>query len=49
MAKLETHHERMMARMDSQRDKVEACLERTEATDLEANPEEVRVGASGCL
>jgi hypothetical protein len=30
----------MMARMDSQLEKVEACLGKTEATNLEASPEE---------
>jgi hypothetical protein len=30
-----------MARMDSQLRKMEACLEKTEAMDLEANPEEI--------
>jgi hypothetical protein len=35
VAKLDAHHERMMARMNSQ-------LENTEATDLEANPEEIQ-------
>jgi hypothetical protein len=40
MAKLAAHHERMMARMDSQLKKMEACLGKMEAMDLEANPEE---------
>jgi hypothetical protein len=35
MAKLDAHHERMMFRMNSQ-------LEKMEATDLEANPEEMQ-------
>jgi hypothetical protein len=41
IAKLDTHHERMMARMDSQLQKMETCREKTNATDLEANPEEI--------
>jgi hypothetical protein len=41
LAKLDAHHKRMMARMDSQLDKIEVCLEKTEAMDLEANPEEI--------
>jgi hypothetical protein len=32
---------RMMARMDSQLEEMEAHLEKTEATDLEANPEQI--------
>jgi hypothetical protein len=31
----------MMARMDSHLEKMEACLGKTEATDFEANPEEI--------
>jgi hypothetical protein len=47
LAKLDAHHERKMARMDSQLEKMKACLGKMEATDLEANPEErVLVGAS---
>jgi hypothetical protein len=34
------HHKRMMARMNSQLEKMEACLGKMEATDLEANPKE---------
>jgi hypothetical protein len=30
----------MMARMDTQLERIEACLEKMEATDFEANPEE---------
>jgi hypothetical protein len=41
MAKLDAHHERMMVRMDSQPEKMEACIEKTEATNLEANPEKL--------
>jgi hypothetical protein len=41
LAKLDAHHEKMMARMDCQLEKMEACLEKMEATDLEANPEEI--------
>lgn len=33
---------RMMAKIDSQLEKMEACLSRTEATDLEANSEEIK-------
>jgi hypothetical protein len=45
MAKLDAHHKKMMARMDSQLEKMdttilEANREKMEATDLEANPEE---------
>jgi hypothetical protein len=39
-AKLDAHHERMMTGTDSQPKKMVACLEKTEAMDLEANPEE---------
>jgi hypothetical protein len=39
-AKLDAHHESMMARMNSQLMKMKACLGKTEAMDLEANPEE---------
>jgi hypothetical protein len=38
--KSDAHHERMMARMNSQLEKMEACLGKMEATDLEANPKE---------
>jgi hypothetical protein len=41
LAKLDAHHKRMMTRMDSKLEKMEACLGKTEATDLEANPEEM--------
>jgi hypothetical protein len=40
-AKVEAHHERMVAKMDIQLEKMEACLGATEAVDLEANPEEI--------
>jgi hypothetical protein len=43
LAKLDAHHERMVARMDYQLEKMETCLGKSEATDLEANPEETRV------
>jgi hypothetical protein len=43
LAKLDVQHERMMTRMDSQQEKMEACLEKTEVMDLEENPEEIRV------
>jgi hypothetical protein len=39
LAKLDAHHERMMSRMAYQLGKMEACLVKIEATDLEANPE----------
>jgi hypothetical protein len=39
--KLNGRHERMMARLDSQLEKMEACLEKTQAMDLEVNPEEI--------
>jgi hypothetical protein len=40
LVKMEAHHERMMARMDSQLEKMEVCLGNTGAKDLEANPKE---------
>jgi hypothetical protein len=40
LTKLDAHHERMMAGIDSQLEEMEACLGKTEATDLMANPEE---------
>jgi hypothetical protein len=40
MAKLDARHERMVTRMDSQLENREACLEKTEVVELEANPEE---------
>jgi hypothetical protein len=40
LAKLDACHKNMMARMLSQLEKMEACLEKTEALDLEANLEE---------
>jgi hypothetical protein len=43
LAKLDAHHERIMARMDSQLEKMEACLGKTETMDFEANPKEKRV------
>jgi hypothetical protein len=43
MVKLYAYHKRMMARMDSQLGKMEACLEETEAME----EIRVRVGASG--
>jgi uncharacterized protein YhaN len=39
LAKLDARHERMMARMCSQLEKMEACLRKVEATDLEENQE----------
>jgi hypothetical protein len=41
LAKMETNQERMMDKMDSQLEKMEACLGKTEATDFEANSEEI--------
>jgi hypothetical protein len=41
LAKLDARHERMKARMGSQLGKMEACLKKTETTDLQANPEEI--------
>jgi hypothetical protein len=41
MAKLDTHHKRMMAKMDSWLEKMEACLEKTATLDSEANPEAI--------
>jgi hypothetical protein len=41
MAKLDAHHERMMTKIDSQLAVMEACLGKTEATDLQADPEEM--------
>jgi hypothetical protein len=38
---MEAHHERMMTKTDSQLEKMKACLGKTEAADLEANPEEI--------
>jgi hypothetical protein len=43
LANLEDHHERMMARMASQLEKMEVCLVKMEATELEANPEEKEI------
>jgi hypothetical protein len=45
LAKFDGHHERMMARMDSQLEKMEDCLGNKKATDLESNPEEVQYKA----
>jgi hypothetical protein len=39
LANLDAHHERIMARMYSKLEKMEAYLGKTEAMDLEANPE----------
>jgi hypothetical protein len=41
LAKLDAHHERVMAGMDSQLEKLEVCLGKTEVADLEANSEEI--------
>jgi hypothetical protein len=40
LPKLDACHKKMMARMLSQLEKMETCLEKTEAMDLEANLEE---------
>jgi hypothetical protein len=44
-AKMDSHHEKLMLIMKAGKRKIEpmmeACLEKTEATDLEANPEEI--------
>jgi hypothetical protein len=45
LAKMEANQDRMMVEMDSQLQKMDACLGQTEATDLEANPEEIRSDA----
>jgi hypothetical protein len=37
LAKLDAHHERMIAMMDSQLEKMVTCPQKTKATDLEAN------------
>jgi hypothetical protein len=42
LVKLDVHHERMMVKVDFQLEKMEASLEKTEATYLEANPEEIK-------
>jgi hypothetical protein len=49
LAKLGAHQERMMTRMDSQLEKMEACSGKMEPMDLEANPEKKRdcSGAAG--
>jgi hypothetical protein len=39
LARMEAHNERMMAKMDTQLEEMEACLGKTDATNLEANPE----------
>jgi hypothetical protein len=41
LAKVEAKQVRMMARMDYWLEKIEACLGKTEATNLDANPEEI--------
>jgi DNA repair exonuclease SbcCD ATPase subunit len=45
MAKLDAGHNRTMARMDSKLETMEACLGETEATNLEASPEEIEFEA----
>jgi hypothetical protein len=41
MAKLDAHYERMEAPVDISIEKMEVSLQKTEATDLEANPGEI--------
>jgi hypothetical protein len=41
LAKMEANQERMMARMDTQLEKMEACVGKTEVMNLDANPEEI--------
>jgi hypothetical protein len=41
LAKMEAHQERIMTNMDSQLEKMEACLGKAEATDLVANPQKM--------
>jgi hypothetical protein len=36
--RIDVSQEKLMAKMDAQLEKLEACLGKTEATDLEANP-----------
>jgi hypothetical protein len=40
MARLNAYRERMMAKMDSQLEETKACLEKEEATDMDAKTEE---------
>jgi hypothetical protein len=42
LTKLDAHHERVRARMDSQLEKVETCLGKKEAMNLEASLEEIK-------
>jgi cell division septum initiation protein DivIVA len=39
LTKMEIHHERIIARIDVQLEKIEACVGKAEATNLEASPE----------
>jgi hypothetical protein len=39
--KSDAHYENVMVRMDSQLQKMEACLRKTKVMNLEANPEEI--------
>jgi predicted HAD superfamily phosphohydrolase len=41
LAKLDAYHKRMMTKMDSWLEKIEACLGKMKATDLEAYPAEI--------
>jgi hypothetical protein len=45
LAKLDAHDWRIMAEMDSQQEKMEACVENGEATDFEEYPEELEAEA----
>jgi hypothetical protein len=45
LVKLDAYHKRTMARMNFQLAKMEACPEKTEATNFKANPEEIQVKA----
>jgi hypothetical protein len=41
-ARTDANHEEMIAKLDSHHERMMACLGKTEATDLEANPEEMQ-------
>jgi hypothetical protein len=45
LPKMEANQERMMAKMHSQLEKIEVCLGKMEAMDLEVNPEEAEFKA----
>jgi hypothetical protein len=42
---MRTGHKEMMAKLDAHHERMMACLGKTEATDLEANPEDMESGA----